>query len=83
MGERLGHRQAWLRSLCYVLALLGGPKLLVLLAAKALIIVAFALEELLEVRLAVEITRKGSKCAQAAGREGQNINKRTTQFDIE
>lgn len=36
-----------------------------LLAAKALIIVAFALEELLEVRLAVEITRKGSKCAQA------------------
>lgn len=50
--------------------LLGGPELLVLLAAEALVVVAFALEELLEVRLAVELPLQGRKAAQAEEREG-------------
>lgn len=46
--------------------LLGGPQLLVLLAAEAFVIVAFTLEELLEVRFAVELPLEGREAAQAA-----------------
>lgn len=62
---------SWLLpSCCLGVGLLGGPQLLVLLAAEAFVIVAFALEELLEVRFAVELPLEGGKAAQAAGGQG-------------
>lgn len=64
---------SWLLpSRCLGVGLLGGPQLLVLLAAEAFVIVAFALEELLEVRFAVELPLEGRKTAQAAGRQGRD-----------
>jgi len=48
-----------------LLRILGGPKLLVLFASKALVIVAFALEELLEMGFTVEFTLKSCKGAKA------------------
>ena len=47
------------------LGVLGLPQLLVLLAAEALVVVAFCFEELLEVGLAVELSCKGGIRAQA------------------
>lgn len=54
-------------SLLYsIICLLGGPELFVLFAPKALVIVAFAFEQLLEVRFAVKFTLKSCKAAKAA-----------------
>lgn len=50
---------------------LVGPQLLVLLPAKAFIVVAFALEELLEVGLAVELAMQRCVAAQAEGEAQQ------------
>lgn len=58
-----------LRRLGDVLRLLGGPELFVLFAPEALVVVAFALEELLEVRFAVKLPLKSREGAEAAGRE--------------
>lgn len=56
-----------LRRLGDVLRLLGGPELFVLFAPEALVVVAFALEQLLEVRFAVKLTLKSREGAEAAG----------------
>lgn len=57
--------------LCPSLCLFLQPELLVLLAPKALVIVAFALEELLEVWLAVEFSMKSCITAQAGKKKGR------------
>lgn len=53
-------------SLLYFICLLGGPALFVLFAPEALVVVAFAFEQLLKVRLAVKFTLKGGEGAKAA-----------------
>lgn len=62
----MAHRQTPLSRLGHVVRLLGIPELFVLFAAKALVVVALAFEQLLKVRFAVEFTVKGSKGAETA-----------------
>lgn len=71
-GAEVGHRRTRLRRLCYILRLLGGPELFVLFASEALVVVAFAFEQLLKVRFTVKFTLKSCKGAKAA--ERRNIN---------
>lgn len=62
------YRQTGSWCLCYIICLLGGPQLFVLLASKALVIVSFAFEKLLEVGFAVKLSLKGCKGAKAIKR---------------
>lgn len=61
----MGHRQTWLCRLCYIICLLGGPELFVLFASEALVVVAFAFEQLLEVGFTVKFTLKSCEGAKA------------------
>lgn len=67
-GAEVGHRRTRLCRLCYILRLLGGPELFVLFASEALVVVAFAFEQLLKVRFTVKFTLKSRKGAKAAER---------------
>lgn len=51
------------------LLFLVSPEILVRSASKPFVVVSFALEELLEVRLAVKFAMEGSVGAEAEGRE--------------
>lgn len=74
----MGHRQTWLCRLCYIICLLGGPELFVLFASEALVVVAFAFEQLLKVGFTVEFTLKGCEGAKAAeGRTEQRLHTKT------
>lgn len=74
MLSLLGSREGWaVPCSCRLgpaLHFLVHPQLLVLLAPKALVVVAFTLEELLEVRLAVELPVESRVAAQAGEGEG-------------
>lgn len=61
--------QTWLCCLRHIFCLLGGPELFVLLATEALVVVAFAFEQLLIVGFAVKFTLKSCKGAKAAWEE--------------
>lgn len=62
----MGHRQTWLLCcLCYIIWVLGGPELFVLFASEALVVVAFALEQLLIVGFTVKFTLKSCEGAKA------------------
>lgn len=56
--------------LCYIICLLGGPELFVLFASEALVVVAFAFEQLLIVGFTVKFTLKSCEGAKAAGKGG-------------
>lgn len=59
-----------LGRLGHVVRLLGVPQLFVLFASEALVVVALALEQLLKVRLAVELTLEGGEGANTAETTG-------------
>lgn len=69
-GAEVPHRRRPLSRLGLVVRLLGVPELFVLFAPEALVVVALALEQLLKVRLAVELTLNGSEGAKTAETAG-------------
>lgn len=56
---------ACLCRLCYIIRLLGGPELFVLLASEALVVVAFAFEQLLKVGFTVKFALESGEGAEA------------------